>query len=105
MPACPGAAGQVPRTRQLSRARSRPLWDAVLAARRPGCTPRRSPSHLSSFMHQLPGCPGVGGGETLVPPHRNLAGIIPAELFMDVKAIALKGTVRLLSPALRLKQR
>lgn len=100
MPACPGAPGQVPRTPAAE-----PGPEQAPVGRQPGCTPRRSPSHLSSFMHQLPGCPGVGGGETLVPPHRNLAGIIPAELFMDLKAIALKGTDRLLFPAPRLKQR
>lgn len=33
-------------------------------------------------MYELPGCPTAGGGETLVPPHRNLGGIIPAELFI-----------------------
>lgn len=39
-------------------------------------------SNLSSFMYELPGCPTAGGRETLVPPHRNLCGIIPSELFI-----------------------
>lgn len=39
-------------------------------------------SNLSSFMYELPGRPTAGGGETLVPPQRNLGGIILSELFI-----------------------
>lgn len=39
-------------------------------------------SNLSSFMHERSSCPSAGRGETLVPPHSNLRGIIPFELFI-----------------------
>lgn len=39
-------------------------------------------SDLSSFMYELPRCPTAGGGETQVPPHGDLSGIILSELFI-----------------------
>lgn len=77
IPAGPGGCGQFTGCEELSQAMT-----LKSTARNPSCWIQWRPSNLSSFMYKLPGCPTTGGGETLVPPHRNLGGIIPSELFI-----------------------